>query len=117
MNLKLQRFQGLAQKIPYVQVLCNDRQDFVVVFLCVCLFVSLTARSENGYPFPPASCSVAVDRGLHGQLCTAQTAVWFYSFLVSLAMEPKDLALALIVRYTRTLLYHYDVGFPDVPVL
>lgn len=116
MDLKLKRFQVLPQGISYMQVLCNGIQDFFVVLLCVCLFVSLTARTENGYPFPPASCYMAVDRSLRRQLCTAQTAVWFYSFLVSLAVEPKDLALALTVRYALTLLYHCVV-FPDVPVL
>ena len=55
MDVKLKRFQVLPQDISCMQVLCNDIQDFVVVvFLCVCLFASLIARSENGFPF--SSC-------------------------------------------------------------
>lgn len=54
---------------------------------------------------------MAVGRGVHIQVCTAQAAVWFYSSLVSLAVEPKDLAFALIVIYVLTLLYHCYVVF------
>ncbi len=54
---------------------------------------------------------------LAGSFAELRLQLWFYSFLVSLAVEPKDLALALIVRFALTLPYRYDVVFPDVPLL